>query len=160
MTRHTDMTPETIIRTLGMQPHPEGGWYAETWRGQQTPRAAGSAIYFLLEAHQNSRWHRVDAVEIWHWYAGGPLELHIHAGQSTQASEEPVNTGSSDTQVLLLGADLTLGQRPQLIVPTHAWQKAQPLDGWVLVGCTVSPGFEFAGFELAEAGWEPGPSMP
>ena len=135
------MTPETIIKTLDMSPHPEGGWYVETWRGNQQPRAAGTAIYFLLEAHQSSHWHRVDAVEIWHWYAGGALQLHVSTEQ--------------DTQVTLLGQDMSNDQYPQVIVPENAWQKAVPVDNWVLVGCTVSPGFEFGGFEMAPIGWTP-----
>ena len=135
------MTPETIIKTLDMSPHPEGGWYVETWRGNQQPRAAGTAIYFLLEAHQSSHWHRVDAVEIWHWYAGGALQLHVSTEQNTQ--------------VTLLGQDMTNEQYPQVIVPENAWQKAVPVDNWVLVGCTVSPGFEFGGFEMAPTGWMP-----
>lgn len=135
------MTPTDIINKLNLQPHPEGGWYSETWRGDEQPRASGTAIYFLLEAHQQSHWHRVDAVEIWHWYAGSPMELHIHDG--------------GETSVHILGPNLSDGQHPQLIVPKNAWQKSIPIEGWVLVGCTVSPGFEFDGFEMAERAWEP-----
>ena len=135
------MNPKDIIKSLNLQPHPEGGWYAETWRGDEQPRATGTAIYFLLEAHQFSHWHRVDAVEIWHWYAGNPMELHIH--------EDGI------TRIEMLGPDITTTQHPQLIVPKCAWQKSIPLDGWVLVGCTVSPGFEFDGFEIAAKGWQP-----
>lgn len=134
-------TARQIIETLGLQPHPEGGWYAETWRAPTQPRAAGTAIYFLLEADQISQWHRIDSAEIWHWYAGAPMELHIH------------DLGVSEVQVL--GSDLAAGQRPQLIVPQRAWQKSVPLGGWVLVGCTVSPGFRFDRFELAPEGWSP-----
>jgi predicted cupin superfamily sugar epimerase len=135
------MEPGDIIKTLNMQPHPEGGWYVETWRGNEQPRPAGTAIYFLLEAHQSSHWHRVDAVEIWHWYAGGALQLHI--------------ADNSQSMVSVLGQDIASGQRPQITIPQHAWQKAVPLNSWVLVGCTVSPGFEFSGFELAAADWSP-----
>jgi predicted cupin superfamily sugar epimerase len=135
------MKPDEIIKTLNLQPHPEGGWYVETWRGDETPRASGTSIYFLLEAHQSSDWHRVDAVEIWHWYAGSSMALHIHE--------------DGKTRVEILGSDLSEGQRPQRIVPKDAWQKSIPIEGWVLVGCTVSPGFEFEGFKLAEKGWEP-----
>mgnify|MGYP001092097848 FL=1 len=135
------MNPKEIIKSLNLQPHPEGGWYTETWRGDQKPRATGTAIYFLLEAHQISDWHRVDAVEIWHWYAGSPMELHIHTNGATN--------------VQILGPDFTASQHPQRIVPQNAWQKSIPQDGWVLVGCTVSPGFEFGGFELAKKGWMP-----
>ena len=136
------MNPDDIINALNMTPHPEGGWYSETWRGNEQPRAAGTAIYFLLEAHQSSHWHRVDAVEIWHWYAGGILELHM--------------ADDSCTYIARLGPDLFNDQRPQVIVPKDAWQKAIPQDGWVLVGCTVTPGFEFEGFELAARDWSPG----
>ena len=136
------MNAATLIDLLNLEPHPEGGWYAETWRGPERPRASGSAIHFLLEAHQSSHWHAVDAVEIWHWYAGGALALHVHDGDGTR--------------VETLGNDFAAGQRPQRIVPKGAWQKAVPVDGWVLVGCTVSPGFEFAGFRLAEPGFSPG----
>jgi len=124
-----------------MQPHPEGGWYKETWRNPTEPRSLGTAIYFLLEAHQHSHWHKVDADEMWHWYAGSAMELHQFDGEVTT--------------VEILGADLESGQRPQLLVPANDWQKSVPVDGWVLVGCTVCPGFMFDGFELADAGWEP-----
>jgi len=135
------MNAREIIDRLELMPHPEGGWYKETWRDATSPRATGTAIYFLLEAHQHSHWHKVDAVEIWHWYAGAALELHIHeAGQ---------------TWIEMLGPTLAADMRPQRIVPADAWQKAHPVDGWVLVGCTVSPGFEFEGFELAAKGWSP-----
>ncbi len=135
------MQPEDIINTLDMQPHPEGGWYKETWRNTAEPRALGTAIYFLLEAHQHSHWHKVDADEMWHWYAGSPMSLHQNNG--------------AVTSVEILGPDLLQGQRPQLLVTKDNWQKSVPVDGWVLVGCTVVPGFMFEGFELAEAGWEP-----
>jgi len=133
-------TPAEIIKTLNMSPHPEGGWYAETWRSDVGARPSGSSIYFLLEADQRSHWHRVDAAEIWHWYAGSSMELHIHEGE---------------TRVETLGPDLAAGQRPQLIVPANAWQASVPVDGWVLVGCTVSPAFQFENFELAPEGWSP-----
>ena len=145
------MTPETIIATLGMRPHPEGGWYAETFRDDVGVGADGSgrpqstAIYFLLTAGQLSHWHRVDAVEIWHWHAGAPLALSMAATDR----DPPV------TQVL--GPDLSSGARPQGIVPRDHWQSARSLGDWTLVGCTVAPGFEFAGFTLAEPGWAPGP---
>ncbi len=135
------LTPPEIIETLNMQPHPEGGWYAETWRDATRPRATGTAIYFLLEAHQHSHWHKVDAAEIWHWYAGASMELHQYDGKAVTTE--------------LLGADILNCQRPQLIVPANSWQKSVPVGGWVLVGCTVSPGFEFEGFELAAEGWTP-----
>lgn len=138
------MDAATIIERLGLEPHPEGGHYRETWRADadRGERAAGTAIYFLLAAGEVSRWHRVDAHEVWHYYAGSPLELLIEGGDGRI---EPV----------ILGADLPRGERPQQVVPAHRWQSARSLGAWTLVGCTVSPGFEFSGFELAPEGWEP-----
>ena len=139
------LTPERIIAMLGMQPHPEGGHYVETYRDAPPGggRGAKTGIYFLLRAGERSHWHRVDAVEMWHWHAGGPLELSI-------------STDGRSVERVILGMGLSAGQRPQGVVPAHAWQAARPLEGWVLVGCTVSPAFEFAGFEMAPEGWEPG----
>ncbi len=138
---------ESIIRILGLSPHPEGGHYIETWRAESPPgqRAAGSAIYYLLHARDRSAWHRVDAAETFHFYAGAPLELRIAPGAGDQPSRRHV-----------LGRDLVAGERPQVVVPAGDWQSATSLGEWTLVGCTVSPAFEFAGFELAEPGWEPG----
>ena len=137
-------TAAEIIDLLGLAPHPEGGHYRETWRAD-TPegtRAPGTAIYFLLSEGERSHWHRVDAAEIWHWYAGAALEIECStAGQGREAHR--------------LGPDLAAGERPQLIVPPGAWQAAHTLGAWTLVGCTVSPGFEFSGFELAAPDWEP-----
>jgi uncharacterized protein len=135
---------DTIIRALGLQPHPEGGYYAETWRdvGADGRRGSGTAIYYLLKAGEISAWHRVDAAEIWHYYAGAPLKLSISDG----------GVGSLDT---VLGPDIASGQRPQAIVPPHTWQMAQSTGAWTLVGCTVSPAFDFAGFEMAPPGWAP-----
>lgn len=132
------MTPEDIIASLGLIPHPEGGWYTETWRSdpEHGHRSAGTAIYFLLRAGERSHWHRVDADETWHHYAGGPLELLI----------APTVNGPATAHILT--GDLTMG-RPQAVVPKGHWQAAQPLGDWALVGCTVSPGFDFAGFDLA-----------
>ena len=135
------MTADEIIRLLALAPHPEGGHFRETFRDTHTVdangRAASTAIYFLLRAGEVSRWHTVDAVEIWHWHSGAPLELTIKAGGEPR-------------QTLTLGPDLASGQRPQGIVPTHGWQMARSLGDWTLVGCTVAPGFEFAGFRMAE----------
>ncbi|MFD2261654.1 cupin domain-containing protein [Lacibacterium aquatile] len=139
-------TAADIIRLLGMQPHPEGGHYVETFRDPETDaggRSRSTAIYFLLQAGERSHWHRVDAVETWHWHAGAPLVLSI--------SED--GKGLWDIR---LGPDLAGGERPQGIVPTGAWQAAISSGDWTLVGCTVAPGFEFSGFELALPGWEPG----
>jgi uncharacterized protein len=140
----TDTDAAAVIDRLGLQPHPEGGWYAETWRHAPGDggRAAGTAIYYLLTAGQRSHWHRVDATEIWHHYAGAPLRLRIHAGDGP-------------TVDVALGPDLPAGQLPQAIVPAGAWQAAEPAGPWSLVGCTVSPGFTFAGFELAPPDWSP-----
>jgi predicted cupin superfamily sugar epimerase len=132
-----------VIERLGLVPHPEGGWYRETWRDLPADggRGAGSAIYFLLDGHEHSHWHRVDAAEAWHHYAGAPVELAIVEGD--------------DHLVLTLGPDLAAGQEPQGVVPARAWQAARPVGGWALVGCTVSPAFDFSGFELAPDGWAP-----
>ncbi len=140
------LDPAAVIAALGLRPHPEGGWYAETWRDAPTDgrRGVGTAIYFLLEADQVSHWHRVDAVETWHHYAGGPLDLLV------------APDGAGPVEATRLGPDLAGGQRPQGIVPAGAWQAARPVDGPVLVGCTVAPAFSFAGFELAPPEWEPG----
>ena len=133
------MTAGEVVALLGLEPHPEGGWYRQTFRDVAPPegRGASTAIYFLLEAGQESRWHRVDAAEVWHYYAGAPLMLTID-----QADHR-------------LGPDLAAGERPQAVVPAGVWQKARSLGDWTLVGCTVAPGFEFAGFEMAPAGWAP-----
>jgi len=140
------LSAEEIVDLLKMQPHPEGGFYAETFRDDVTDaqgRAASTLIYFLLPAGLVSRWHKVDAVETWHWYAGAALELSI-------------STDGTSTQVVRLGNELVGGERPQGIVPREAWQQARSLGEWTLVGCTVAPGFQFEGFEMAPEGWEPG----
>ncbi|WP_417476931.1 cupin domain-containing protein [Maricaulis sp.] len=140
-------TAGAIIQALGMQPHPEGGWYVETWRDAEGPdgRSRGTAIYYLLEAGDRSHWHRVDATEIWHWHAGAALQLDLSADGRQQ-------TG------VTLGPEIETGQRPQALVSPHVWQSAHSLGPWTLAGCTVTPGFEFSGFEMAEPGWQPGKS--
>ncbi len=140
----SNQTAEQIIATLGMQRHPEGGWFAETFRdGDGQSRGASTAIYYLLQAGERSHWHRVrDAAEVWHHYAGDPLLLRISDG----ATVEEVR----------LGTNLAAGERPQGVVPANAWQSAEPLGAFTLVGCTVAPAFEFSSFEMAEQGWEPG----
>jgi len=138
------MDPADIIQALGMQPHPEGGWYVETFRdAPEGGRGYSSAIYFLLEHGQVSAWHRVkDAAEVWHFYAGSALALSVRKeGEATLRH--------------ILGPDLRAGQRPQLVVPANWWQTTESLGDWTLVGCTVAPGFDFATFELAPPGWEP-----
>jgi uncharacterized protein len=138
-----------IIDLLGLVPHPEGGWYRETWRsesmsGQPQGRAAGTAIYFLLIAGERSHWHRVDAAETWHYYAGAPLELWI-------------STDDVGRELHVLGTDLLAGERPQVVVPPGVWQSATSRGDFTLVGCTVVPGFSFDGFELAPDDWQPRP---
>ncbi len=140
---------DDVIALLGLQPHPEGGFFKETFRDDVNVgadgRAASTAIYFLLKEGQRSRWHTVDAVEIWHWYAGAPLELGI----------APPN---GPPERLRLGPDLAAGERPQGIVPPGWWQQACSLGAFTLVGCTVAPGFLFEKFVLADEGFEPGAS--
>lgn len=137
-----------LIEALGLTPHPEGGRYVETYRAPASApgeRSPVTAIYFLLTAGERSHWHAVDAVEIWHWYGGAPLELSIHD------EGEAVPT----VRTLRLGMDILGGERPQGVVPAHAWQAARALGEWTLVGCTVSPAFDFAGFKLAPPDWSP-----
>jgi len=140
----TNLSAEDIIRLLDLKSHPEGGHYRETFRDSASARpgrAASTAIYFLLRQGERSRWHRVDAAEVWHWYAGSTLLLSV--------------SDASGRTRHRLGPDLAAGERPQAVVPAHAWQLAESLGAFTLIGCTVAPGFEFSGFELAPAGFEP-----
>jgi uncharacterized protein len=139
-------TAADIIRLLDLKPHPEGGHFRETFRDNRSidARAASTAIYFLLARGERSHWHRVDAVEIWHFHAGAALTLEIAAHD-----QGPIER-------VALGPNLATGERPQVVVPAHAWQAATSTGDWTLVGCTVAPGFEFSGFELAPKGWSPG----
>jgi uncharacterized protein len=130
------MQAKEIIESLALTPHPEGGWYRQTWQAENAGRPSGTAIYYLLEAGQKSHWHHVDAVEIWHYYAGAPLILSI----------APQNGAAKDHR---LGPDILSGEAPQIIVPESHWQSAKTTGDWTLVGCTVSPGFRFQGFHLA-----------
>ena len=132
-----------VIRRLDLKPHPEGGHFRETFRDsrQLEGRAASTAILFLLARGERSHWHRIDAVEVWHYYAGAPLKLSVVDGASEQ--------------IFRLGSDIHAHETPQLTVPARAWQAAESLGVWTLVGCTVAPGFEFAGFELAPKDWTP-----
>lgn len=145
----TGPSAEEVVRLLGLEPHPEGGFYRETYRSPAPAgaRSPSTAIYYLLRAGDLSAWHRVDADEIWHLYAGDALELSISLDGHARA-------------VHRLGLDLAAGERPQAVVPRGAWQSARSLGAWTLVGATVAPGFEFAGFELAPEGWEPGGGEP
>ena len=150
------LTARDVIRLLDLKPHPEGGHFRETFRDTSfvipaplaghgsagVGRAASTAIYFLLARGERSHWHRVDAAEVWHWHAGAPLALDIVCAHRPR-------------ERVTLGADLAAGERPQAVVPAHAWQTAQSLGDWTLVGCTVAPGFEFANFELAPKDWQP-----
>ncbi|MFP6771070.1 MAG: cupin domain-containing protein [Alphaproteobacteria bacterium] len=134
------MSASEVIAALNLQPHPEGGYYAETYRHapKDGGRGAMTAIYYLLAAGENSAWHRVnDADEIWHYYAGAPLEL------------------KRDGETFMLGADLAAGQRPQVVIGQGQWQSARTTGMWTLVGCTVGPAFQFESFEMAPAGWDP-----
>jgi len=139
-----ELSAADIIRLLDLEPHPEGGHYRETFRDAQGDgrRAASTAIYFLLAADEVSHWHRVDAVEVWHWHAGAPLVLSI----------APPDGPATD---MTLGPDLAAGARPQGIVPAHYWQSARSLGAWTLVSCTVAPGFLFEAFELAPKSFAP-----
>ena len=130
---------DRLIALLDLKPHPEGGHYRQTFKdgGGADGRAHSTAIYFLLKAGEVSRWHRVDAAEVWHFYSGAPLELRV----------------GKDTYVL--GPNVDEAQAPQVVVPPHAWQSARSLGDYTLVGCTVAPGFEFEHFELAPDGFVP-----
>ena len=133
-------TAAAIIAKLGLQPHPEGGWYRQTWVGPVVGgRASGTAILFLLQAGERSHWHRVDADEIWLWHAGAALVLAL---------------GKTEAREVLLGPDVLGEEVVQAVVPAGWWQAARSLGEWTLVSCTVSPGFRFEGFELAPPGWE------
>lgn len=138
------MTAAAVVKALGMAPHPEGGWYVETWRAPTSgsERAAASAILYLLAAGQRSHWHRVDAAEVWQFSAGDALELSVWDGEGTVARHR-------------LGGDVRAGDAPQVVVAAGAWQAARPLGAWTLVGCIVAPAFRFEGFELAPPDWEP-----
>jgi uncharacterized protein len=137
-------TAADIIARLELKQHPEGGHYRETFRDPRADangRARSTAIYFLLARGERSHWHRIDAVEIWHYYAGHALILQI--------------ADDGGRRSVRLGPDLAAGEVPQAIVPPQAWQAAKSTGDWTLVGCTVAPGFDFATFELAPKGWEP-----
>jgi predicted cupin superfamily sugar epimerase len=134
-----------VIRKLDLRPHPEGGHFRETFRDTrlENGRSASTAIYFLLARGERSHWHRIDAVEIWHYYAGAPLVLEM--------AEE-----KGPIRRMKLGPDIAMGERPQGVVPAGHWQAAESLGDWTLVGCTVAPGFGFSAFEVAPKDWVPG----
>lgn len=139
------MKAEDIITALAMLPHPEGGWFVETYRDPAGgKRGHSTAIYYLLKAGERSHWHRVrDAAEVWHYYAGAPLALY--------SSDD-----GSAVETIVLGADILRGERPQAVIPANGWQAAESLGEFTLVGCTVAPGFDYQSFEMAPPGWEPG----
>ncbi|SDU74761.1 cupin domain-containing protein [Jiangella alkaliphila] len=139
-----------LAATLDLAPHPEGGWFRETWRsgvefeppGYGSPRPSATAIYYLLVPGERSRWHRVRSAELWLWHSGGPLELRLGGAGPRPAQE---------VDVVLLGPDVDRGERPQAIVPARTWQTAEPLGAEpVLVTCIVSPGFDYADFEMPQ----------
>jgi uncharacterized protein len=141
-------TAAEIIDKLALKPHPEGGHYRETFRDARTidGRAASTAILFLLARGERSHWHRIDAVEVWHYYAGAALKLEVVDG--------------TKEEIIRLGADIHAGEVPQVTVPARAWQAAESFGDWTLVGCTVAPGFAFEGFELASKDWKPSKERP
>jgi predicted cupin superfamily sugar epimerase len=139
---HDELTPERIIAHLKLRPHPEGGHFRETFRDPNGhgERAHSTAILYLLPAGEISRWHRVDAAELWHWYGGAPLLLQMME--------------HDERRDITLGPNWLAGEHPHALVPAHVWQSARSLGAWTLMGCTVAPGFEFAGFELAPDDFE------
>ena len=143
--QHAPVDADELIAAIGLRPHPEGGHYVETWRGDGgcDGRAVATAIYFLLRAGERSHWHRVDADEVWLFHSGAPLRLEIAHDDG----------GRVDTH--LLGTDLVEGHMPQVVVPADRWQAAESTGEYSLVSCVVAPGFVFEGFELAPADWRP-----
>ena len=139
------MDADDVIERYGLEPHPEGGHYRETFRAPAPPgsRGAITVIYYLLKANEASAWHRIDSIEIWHHYAGAPLRISL-CSDGTAATERLLGTGAD--------------AEPHVVVPASCWQSAVSLGAWTLAGCTVAPAFEFAGFELAPSGWRPGES--
>ena len=147
----TELSAADVVRLLDLKPHPEGGHFRETFRDTRAAdgRAASTAIYYLLAAGETSAWHRIDAAAVWHFYAGAALALMVSPDGREAAAHR-------------LGPDIAHGERPQVAVPAGAWQAARSLGSWTLVGCTVAPGFDFAGFEMAPPGWRPAqaPGLP
>ena len=143
---------QALIRSLGLRPHPEGGWYNEVFRSERLvqpadsrpPRRGLTTIDFLLEPGQFSAWHRVQSDEVWHLLEGPSLRLWLAPPELSVFSH--VDLGPVAT-----------GRRPRHVVPAGWWQTATSLGAWTLVGCTVAPGFDFSGFELAPPDWRPTP---
>ena len=143
------MTADELIEALGLTPHPEGGWYRETWRAQAADgeRAAASAVLYVIQPGQRSHWNRVNADEIWLWHAGDAVELKVAASDA------------GPVRAVRLGGRVTEGEQVQVIVSAGQWQSAEPVSGaagYALISCIVAPAFEFSGFELAPEGWAPG----
>ena len=138
------LTAAEIVTLLDLQPHPEGGFYRQTFadRPDADGRPVSTLIYYMLTDNMAGAWHRVDSAEVWHWYAGAPMLLRVSEGQGIEEHR--------------LGSDLLTGERPQFVIPPGAWQQARVLGDWSLVGCSVAPGFVFSRFEMANPGWEPG----
>ena len=143
------MTADELIERLKLAPHPEGGWYRETWRSsaEAGKRAASTAVYYVIQPGQHSHWNRVDADEMWLWHSGDPLDLSIAA------------TAEGPTRTVRLGGRISEGEEPQVIVPAGQWQSAAPAKGgefgYTFLSCVVAPAFDFEGYELAEPGWSP-----
>jgi hypothetical protein len=148
------MTATELIRTLNLAPHPEGGWYRETYRSSAEPgqRRAATAVYYVIQPGERSRWNRVDADEMWLWHAGDPLDLMI------------AESDSATPRTVRLGGQVGEGEQPQVIIPKRQWQSAAPVAdgraGYTFLSCIVAPAFDFAGYELAEPGWSPGTATP
>lgn len=144
------VTAEELIEALDLAPHPEGGWYRETWRSASKlgERAAATAVYYVIQPGQSSHWNRVDADEMWLWHSGDPLDLSI------------AESDAGPTRTVRLGGNIGEGEQPQVIVPKGHWQSAVPAKGgeagYTFLSCIVAPGFEFSGYQLAESGWSPG----
>lgn len=160
------LSADDIIGELELGPHPEGGWFRETFRDVPArevydpettagahPRPYSTAIYYLLREGERSHWHKVDAVEVWHWYAGAPLTLSI---AEYRVPDESDARSYRSVVAWTLGNDIGAGERPQIVVPANSWQSAVSMGDWTLVGCTVAPGFVFEGFTMAPEGWFPG----
>ena len=146
------VTAEELIEALDLAPHPEGGWYRETWRADAAAgeRAAASAVLYLIQPGQRSHWNRVDAHEIWLWHGGDPVDLMTAA------------TDAGPVETARLGGRVTEGEQPQVVIPAGQWQSAEPVAGaagYSLISCIVAPAFEFSGFELAEPDWAPGKAL-
>ncbi|HEV8407784.1 MAG TPA: cupin domain-containing protein [Sphingomicrobium sp.] len=143
------MTADELIERLELAPHPEGGWYRETWRSPAEPgmRAAATAVYYVIQPGQHSHWNRVDADEMWLWHSGDPLDLSISA------------TGEGPIRTARLGGRIDDGEEPQVIVPAGHWQSAASAKGgeagYTFLSCIVAPAFEFDGYELAKEDWSP-----